>query len=357
MQVLTQQTIPGYLAAKGVLEKGEPLEIIPIPSNVNHVYRVATPKRTLIVKQAMSKMALFPQIHLPLERSAIEYQATAIWKRIGQEHQAPVLLPEIIHFDKTNNAFILVAAPDDARLLTADLLAANIRSSVIQHMLKLFVIVHNKTFQDKALKEKFANTSNFTQLKFGFFHKPMLEREKNARVKHALYDLMVRTLKNKVCLLHGDPNPKNILVARESITLIDFECSHYGDPAYDISTLLAHYLLSALINFDQRQKYFEAMREGFERYCSRTILPYRAQLRRNIIQHFGPLLWGRAFGKANVPFLDERLKQCVRILSRRIVVGNYTELEDIFTMVNGYRKELKNLPKVDVASAMKQVLF
>lgn len=357
MHVLTQQTIPAYLTAKGLLEKGEPLEITHIPSNVNHVYRVSTSKRTLIVKQAMDTMALFPGITLDTRRTIIEHDAIRLWKRIAQAHGLGHLVPNVAHFDEGNNVLILAAAPENARLLTQDLLDAKPRSATLKRLMSLLARVHNHTFQNKALAKRYASKKQLEALQFNFYHQHMFQEEKNERVKQALHDLMSRTRKNAIALVHGDTNPKNVLVFDNDLMLIDYECAHYGDPAFDIAKIMAHYFLCSLINYPMREKYFAAMHDGWQEYQKHSIIPFTLQLKKNVIQHFGPLLWGRAFGKANIPFLDERLKQCICGLSRRIVVSNYTELEDIFKMANGYQKELKNLPKVDVASAMKQVLF
>ena len=43
----------------------------------------------------------------------------------------------------------------------------------------------------------------------------------------------------KPALLHGDPVPANILIARDKITLIDWQCPALGDPVYDLAIFLS----------------------------------------------------------------------------------------------------------------------
>ena len=46
-------------------------------------------------------------------------------------------------------------------------------------------------------------------------------------------------------LVHGDLNPKNILVTRSAPVIVDWELAHGGDPAFDLAMPVAHLLLKA----------------------------------------------------------------------------------------------------------------
>ena len=39
-------------------------------------------------------------------------------------------------------------------------------------------------------------------------------------------------------LVHGDYSPKNLLTDGSSLMVIDWECVHYGNPAFDAAFLL-----------------------------------------------------------------------------------------------------------------------
>ena len=47
-------------------------------------------------------------------------------------------------------------------------------------------------------------------------------------------------------LVLGDFSPKNILVHAGGLILLDFECAHAGDPAFDLGFFLSHLLLKAI---------------------------------------------------------------------------------------------------------------
>ena len=55
-----------------------------------------------------------------------------------------------------------------------------------------------------------------------------------------------RTAQTKLCLVHGDVSPKNILVGAAGPVFLDAECAWYGDPAFDLAFCLNHLLLKCL---------------------------------------------------------------------------------------------------------------
>ena len=61
-----------------------------------------------------------------------------------------------------------------------------------------------------------------------------------------LHELAGRTARTKVCLVHGDVSPKNILAGPGGPIFLDAECAWYGDPAFDLAFCLNHLLLKCL---------------------------------------------------------------------------------------------------------------
>ena len=47
-------------------------------------------------------------------------------------------------------------------------------------------------------------------------------------------------------LVLGDFSPKNILVHAGGLVLLDFECAHAGDPAFDLGFFLTHLVLKEI---------------------------------------------------------------------------------------------------------------
>src|SRR3546814_13328736 len=46
-------------------------------------------------------------------------------------------------------------------------------------------------------------------------------------------------------LVHGDYSPKHLLVDNTTVTVVDWEFAHWGDPRCDVAFVLTHLLLKA----------------------------------------------------------------------------------------------------------------
>ena len=357
--MLTPKTIPVYLQQHKLYSGKEPLKITEIPTNVNRIFRIETPTQTFILKQALEKLVRFPNIPISLKRIDTEYRAIHQWKKVCQNTHLQSSIPTILHYDQENNLVIFKAAPQESTILTNELLAGVVKIKAVRKLAELLATIHSRTYGNKQVQKDFSDYIPWIEIKLGFFHSHMLAEEKDARVRKAIKDLMKRTIANKIALIHADTNPKNILVQNEDVLVIDHEFSCFGDPAYDVACLLAHYYLSALINYRSRTQYFQVISKFWKVYEKKVNLPPRLKqrIKRNCIQHFGPILWGRAFGKAKVPFLHDKTKRIINEISREIVTGDFTDFNQLFNLAEKYHLNLNFLPPIDIPRAQQEVTF
>jgi Ser/Thr protein kinase RdoA (MazF antagonist) len=128
--------------------------------------------------------------------------------------------------------------------------------------------------------------------------------------------LVNRTSLTRVCLVHGDVSPKNILVGPEGPVFLDAECAWYGDPAFDLAFCLNHLLLKCLWVAPSRATFlqcFDSLARGyldgvpFEGVEERTasLLP--------------ALLLARVDGKSPVEYLTNPQKEFVRRMARELL--------------------------------------
>jgi aminoglycoside phosphotransferase (APT) family kinase protein len=138
-----------------------------------------------------------------------------------------------------------------------------------------------------------------------------------------LQRLMKRTAETRVCLVHGDVSPKNILVGPEGPVFLDAECAWYGDPAFDIAFCLNHLLLKCVWVPRHRAGYlacFDAFVDAYRmddpvESRSASLLP--------------ALLLARVDGKSPVEYLDPAQQSFVRGVARSLVASPPTKLKDI----------------------------
>jgi aminoglycoside phosphotransferase (APT) family kinase protein len=146
----------------------------------------------------------------------------------------------------------------------------------------------------------------------------------------SVFEALARTTaETKVCLVHGDVSPKNILVGGEAPThfpvFLDAECAWYGDPAFDLAFCLNHLLLKCLWVPTARAAFlncFDALSSAYLRGVSFEDVEKRTA------SLLPALLLARVDGKSPVEYLADAQKQRVRAIARALI-GRAASLEEI----------------------------
>jgi len=138
-------------------------------------------------------------------------------------------------------------------------------------------------------------------------------------------------LKNKLCLVHGDYSPKNVLVKGERPLLIDFEVAHHGDPVFDLAFFLTHLRLKAFHLPSHRDSFYEAIRRFWSAYTAAATFLNPDALEPRFIRHWGCVLLARLDGKSPVEYLRSMTKEVIRPYSKRLICGELTRIEDCLT--------------------------
>ncbi len=135
---------------------------------------------------------------------------------------------------------------------------------------------------------------------------------------NALVDV---TFKTKICLVHGDVSPKNILVGPGGPVFLDAECAWYGDPAFDVAFCLNHLLLKCLWVPRARAGFldcFDALSRAYFQGVSFEKIEAR------VAALLPALLLARVDGKSPVEYLTGDDKLFVRETARRLLQGPVT---------------------------------
>ena len=187
---------------------------------------------------------------------------------------------------------------------------------------------------DPRFREKFGDRSVFDQLRIDPYYRTTAARHPD--VATALQDLIGDSWKIQTALVHGDYSPKNMLVRREKIFLIDFEVIHWGDPAFDSGFLLNHLFLKAFHQRSVAEIFIEAAREFWKTLLNALMFEQRAagDFERMTVRHLGGLMLARIDGKSPVEYIqDQETKERVRRAAKRILLERPERLEEVVTMV------------------------
>jgi 5-methylthioribose kinase len=130
---------------------------------------------------------------------------------------------------------------------------------------------------------------------------------------------------SRICLVHGDYSPKNVLLG-DGLWVIDFEVAHHGDPAFDLAFMLNHLLLKRL-HLRERGQVIEscvpAFWDGYRHALARMPPPDLAY----VLGHVGCLMVARVDGKSPAEYLAPDDRKAARAAGSRLLLEPPDSLE------------------------------
>ena len=230
------QEILDLVRRSGLCDSRESPQAVPLSGGVSSdIWRVDLARGPVCVKRALPRLRVAQRWEAPVERNRYECD----WFRVAGA-AAPGAAPRILA--QGESAFVMeyfdpVRYPVWKALLRQGHADASFAAQVGGTLAR----IHTATTD---VAERFATDAIFHAIRLEPYlvstalrHPPLGAR---------LEALVARTAATKVCLVHGDVSPKNILAGPHGPVFLDAECAWYGDPAFDLAFCLNHLLLKCL---------------------------------------------------------------------------------------------------------------
>jgi hypothetical protein len=219
-----------------------------------------------------------------------------------------------VYEDREKHVYVMTAAPAEAETWKAKLMRGEASPATARRIGEIqAAMMEQRGFDDLGFFEELRIEPYYT---FAAQRHPdlawMFERAADA----------CRT--RRTGLVHGDWSPKNILVdAQGSPLALDFECVHYGDPAYDTAFLLNHLLLKT---------FYRPQDAGAYLACAEAYLePLRRIAFDALMIHLPALMLARVDGKSPVEYLrEDGIRESVRIFARSLVAAPAASATEIW---------------------------
>ncbi|MSQ52997.1 MAG: aminoglycoside phosphotransferase family protein [Betaproteobacteria bacterium] len=305
--------ISDALIGLGLASAQEKIGMTPLAGGVSSdIWRVDLAAGPICVKRALPRLKVSAVWEAPIERNRYEYE----WLRIASAVD-PACAPRLLALGEGWFAMEFLRHPVWKAMLREGIAEPSFARKVGGSLRA----IHDATAGRQEIADRFPTDAIFHAIRI----EPYLLATASRHPDLASYlsALAERTASTKVCLVHGDVSPKNILVGSDAPVFLDAECAWYGDPAFDLAFCLNHLLLKCLWVPMARARFlqcFDAMAEGYDP---------AEDVERRTASLLPALLLARVDGKSPVEYLDASGQDHVRRTAKPLIVHPPSSLVEI----------------------------
>jgi fructosamine-3-kinase len=313
-----------YLKDRGIGAGGAPLQCRELGGGVSNTVVLAEGgEERFILKQAL------PQLRVKDEWLA---DRTRIWRERDSLLAVSRVLsvgwvPKILWSDEANFLFAMEAAPEPAEFWKSRLLAGQFDANHAKRAGIALGLTIRETWKSAEYAERFGGQTAFDQLRIDPYYRTIARR--NPDIADEAVEWIAEMDSTRVALTHGDWSPKNMMVTPRGLFFIDYECAHFGDPAFDSAFCINHLVLKSFHRPRQAAGYLRLARLFFT--WTAALLPPDAcgYFERATARHLAFLMLARVDGKSPVEYItDEAARNRIRSTAKTLIARRAAKLED-----------------------------
>jgi 5-methylthioribose kinase len=337
MREITAETAADYLRDSGRVPDRAEIIVRELSGGVsNIVLRVdVAGQAPFVIKQCRERLRVAMDWRARLDRIWMEHAALQVLHAVLPAGT----VPDVLFDDRANYLFAMTCAPDDAVTWKTQLMAGLFDRDVAARLGTILGTIHAEAPGNPALRDRLADISLFDELRVDPYYRTIAGAHPDIAPRIAALIASMDRPGAKRTLVLGDFSPKNILVHAGGLILLDFECAHAGDSAFDLGFFLSHLLLktirAALSDRSLAKQYAGLTSLFWSSYLDRRGLnpAMRAELVRRGSLHAAACSLARVDGKSPVEYLDARGQSVARSFGRAALRTEPATWDDLLTVL------------------------
>lgn len=312
--LLTTDSVGPYLVERGLIEPGAKVESVELGGGIsNVVMAVRAGNQRFVVKQSLPRLRVKDDWPAKRERVVTEAEALRLAGQI-----TPGAVPEVLDCDEASFVVTLAKAPEIWRNWKTVLLSGETDAYVASELGRVLATWHSNTKGSPEIEKRFNDIEAFEQLRVDPYYRTVMKRR--PEVAATVSDYVDEMAKRRLCLVHGDYSPKNVLIGEKEMWTLDFEVAHFGDPAFDVAFMLNHLCLKAIHKPDRLDGYRLCGLSFWNAYVAEVGEGF-AGAESYVLGHLACLMAARVDGKSPAEYLLEN----ERSTAREIAISWLTE--------------------------------
>jgi aminoglycoside phosphotransferase (APT) family kinase protein len=297
---------------------------VPLAGGVSsEIWLVTDGSERFVVKRALPKLKVRDDWFADTTRNSVEHDCLAYLCRIARGS-----VPRILFRDAEAGLFAMEFLDERFANWKAELLRGVAREEDAARAAKLMATIHAASWGDSEVQARFQTWPNFFALRVESYL--LITGSRHPKLKSLFEEEAERLGRTSLALAHGDFSPKNILISRERLVLLDCEAAWFGDPAFDAAFLLNHLFLKALHLPTWRENYLRLAFVCWSEYSTGLADRFDASLSSRIGRLLLMLMLARIDGKSPVEYIvEEQKKELVRDFVGRMLPAGAFAMEEI----------------------------
>ena len=216
---------------------------------------------------------------------------------------APGSVAPLVFEDRMNDLVAMEAVAEPHEQWKTMLLDGRLELDHVRQFAALLAAIHVGGAAVPDVAVVFDDRSFYESLRLEPYYEYSASQE--PRAAPFLHDLVAATRRNRMTLVHGDYSPKNVLVHRGRLVLLDHEVIHWGDGAFDIGFGMTHFVAKALHVPGRRAAFLEAALAFWDSYRMAVDGEFASgRYESRAVRHVVGCVLARAVGRSKLEYLS-----------------------------------------------------